>query len=180
MRPTTTVPTGVERRFGQDELIVTKTDPRGVITYANDVFLRVSAMDEGEVLGQPHNVIRHPEMPRGVFHLMWETLTGGSEMFAYVVNLAADGAHYWVLAHITPSLDAEGRLLGYHSNRRVPAPSAVTAVRALYADLLREESRHSRPADAVKASRLLLDSRLGGQTYDEFVWTLIPETAGAQ
>jgi len=180
MRPTTTVPTGVERRFDQDELIVTKTDPRGVITYANDVFLRVSAMAESDVVGQPHNVIRHPEMPRAVFHLMWETLTGGDEMFAYVVNLAADGAHYWVLAHITPSVDAAGRVLGYHSNRRVPAPAAVTRVRALYDELLREESRHARPADAVAASRQLLTARLGGQTYDEFVWTLIPETAGAQ
>jgi len=100
-------------------------------------------------------------------------------MFAYVVNLAADGAHYWVLAHITPSVDAAGKVLGHHSNRRVPAPAAVVRVRALYDELLREESRHARPADAVEASRRLLAARLDGQAYDEFVWTLVPETAGA-
>ncbi|WP_432564544.1 PAS domain-containing protein [Kineococcus sp. SYSU DK003] len=181
MRPSTTSPTGAERRFGDDELIVTKTDPRGVITYANDVFLRVSALTEEQVIGQPHNIIRHPGMPRGVFDLLWETLRGGSEMFAYVVNLAADGAHYWVLAHVTPSVDGSGRLLGYHSNRRVPAPGAVAAVRRLYDDLLAVESRHSRPADAVAASRALLAQRLqaAGQSYEEFVWSLVPQGAAA-
>ena len=128
MRASRTPPTGVERRFGDDELIVTKTDARGVITYADDVFLRVSALTEDEVVGQPHDVIRHPGMPRGIFDLLWETLRGGSEMFAHVVNLAADGAHYWVLAHVTPGVDAQGRLLGYHSDRRVPSPTALSAL----------------------------------------------------
>jgi PAS domain S-box-containing protein len=181
MRASRTSPTGVERRFGDDELIVTKTDARGVITYANDVFLRVSALTEAEVVGQPHNIIRHPGMPRGVFDLLWETLRGGSEMFAYVVNLAADGAHYWVLAHVTPSVDAHGKLLGYHSNRRVPDPGAVASVRRLYDELLAAEAGHSRPADAVAASRSLLSQRLSaaGQTYDEFVWSLTSEGVAA-
>ncbi|MEW1959981.1 PAS domain-containing protein [Kineococcus sp. NPDC059986] len=181
MRASRTAPTGVERRFGDDELIVTKTDPRGVITYANEVFLRVSALTEAEIVGQPHNIIRHPGMPRGVFDLLWETLRSGSEMFAYVVNLAADGAHYWVLAHVTPSVDAHGKLLGYHSNRRVPEPAAVAAVRRLYDELLAVEARHSRPADAVKASRAALAAQLAaaGQTYEEFVWSLTPEGAAA-
>ncbi|WP_432511207.1 PAS domain-containing protein [Kineococcus sp. SYSU DK001] len=174
MRAPRTSPSGVERRFGDDELIVTKTDSRGVITYANDVFLRVSALTEAEAVGQPHNLIRHPAMPRAIFDLLWETLRGGQEIFAYVVNLAADGAHYWVLAHVTPSVDATGRLLGYHSSRRAPAPAAVAAVRRLYDDLLAAEAGHARPADALAASRALLTERLAGQTYDEFVWSLIP------
>jgi PAS domain S-box-containing protein len=181
VRASRTSPTGVERRFGDDELIVTKTDARGVITYTNDVFLRVSALTEDEVVGQPHNIIRHPGMPRGIFDLLWETLRSGSEIFAYVVNLAADGAHYWVLAHVTPSVDAHGKLLGYHSNRRVPAPAALTAVRRLYDELLAVEARFSRPAEAVAASRALLAERLdtAGMTYDEFVWSLSPEGVAA-
>src|ERR687897_472191 len=83
-------PTGVERTFSPDELIVSKTDPRGVITYANDVFLRVSGYAMDEVIGQPHNLIRHPDMPRAVFQLLWETLAAGRELFAYINNLASD------------------------------------------------------------------------------------------
>ena len=101
-------PTGEERTFGADELIVSKTDPRGVITYANDVFLRVSGYDMDEVVGRPHNLIRHPDMPRAVFQLLWDTLTERRELFAYINNLASDGAHYWVLAHVTPSYGPDG------------------------------------------------------------------------
>jgi PAS domain-containing protein len=64
-------PTGEEQTFATDELIVSKTDPRGVITYANDVFLRVSGHEMSEVAGQPHNLIRHPDMPRALFALLW-------------------------------------------------------------------------------------------------------------
>src|SRR5262245_21896843 len=116
MRPPHIQPTGQERFFGADEIIVSKTDLRGHLTYANDVFLRVSAFAEDEVVGKPHNLIRHPDMPRCVFKLLWETISGGDELFAYIVNLAQDGAHYWVLAHVTPSVGLDGRVVGYHSN----------------------------------------------------------------
>ena len=169
--------TGVERLFGDDELIVSKTDAKGHITYANDVFLRVAAMTEDEVLGQPHSVIRHPQMPRSIFRLLWETIAAGDEMFAYIDNLAADGAHYWVYAHVTPSLDAAGRIVGYHSNRRSPDRDAVRAIRPLYARLLAEEARHPTKSAAIAASCDLLHGWLAerGQSYDEFVWSL---TAG--
>ena len=127
MRLTQVRPTGTERTFSPGELIVTKTDPRGVITYANDVFLRMSALTEAEAVGQPHSLIRHPDMPRAVFKLLWDTLQERREIFAYVVNLAADGAHYWVFAHVTPSYDETGRVVGYHSNRRVPSRAAIAA-----------------------------------------------------
>jgi PAS domain S-box-containing protein len=174
MRQGGIIPSGIERHFQTDELIVSKTDPRGVITYANDVFLRVSAYSESEIIGAPHNVLRHPEMPRAVFHLLWQALKSGQEVFAYIVNLAKDGAHYWVLAHVTPTYDADGLLVGYHSNRRVPDPAALRAVRELYAPLLEVERAHSRPADAVAASMDSFEHHLTdlGQTYDQFVWSL--------
>ncbi|WP_328461769.1 PAS domain-containing protein [Actinoplanes sp. NBC_00393] len=174
MRATEVRPTGVERTFGQNELIVSKTDPRGVITYANDVFLRVSALAESEALGRPHNLIRHPDMPRAVFQLLWDTLKDGEEIFAYVLNLAADGAHYWVFAHITPSHDASGRLIGYHSNRRSPSAPSVAAVSAVYERIRAEERRHSHTPDAVAAGAATLQQMLAerGQTYDELVWAL--------
>ncbi|RBY97055.1 aerotaxis receptor Aer [Blastococcus sp. TF02-8] len=168
-------PTGRERSFSPDELIVSKTDPRGIITYANDVFLRVSGYQLDEVLGQPHNMIRHPEMPRAVFKLLWDTLGTGQEIFAYINNLAADGGHYWVLAHVTPSRGADGRVVGYHSNRRKPSAAAITRVQPLYTRLLAEERRHPNARAAVDASSRLLADVLAEQqqTYEEFVWTII-------
>ncbi|HTX01709.1 MAG TPA: PAS domain-containing protein [Acidimicrobiales bacterium] len=177
MREPTVRPSGVERTFGTDEIIVTKTDTKGFIRYANDVFLRVSGYREEDVLGRPHNLVRHPEMPRCIFKLLWSTIAGGEEIFAYVVNLAADGAHYWVLAHVTPSFSRSGTIVGYHSNRRSPARSAVKAVRPLYDELLREERHHAHPPDAIAASSELLERRLAEArtTYDEFVWSLTTE-----
>ena len=170
-------PSGVERTFGPDELIVSKTDPKGVITYANDVFLRVSGYRAEDVLGRPHNLIRHPDMPRAVFKLLWDTLASGREIFAYVNNLAADGAHYWVLAHVTPSRSAAGAVVGYHSSRRVPAPAALAVVRPLYERLTAEERRHRGGREAVAASAALLDVlvRERAGSYDEFIWSVIPE-----
>ena len=176
-RPTT-LPTGREISFAEHEIIVSKTDMHGVITYANDVFLRVAGYREEEVLGQPHNFIRHPDMPRCVFALLWETIKSGKEIFAYVMNQARNGDHYWVFAHVTPSYDAEGRQIGYHSNRRAPYADALPKIRQLYALLRQEELKHKEPAKAVEAGHRLLVSLLAEQKIDyaEFVFSLSTQT----
>ncbi len=167
-------PTGRERTFSEDELIVTKTDLKGRITYANDVFLRMAVMSEGEVLGAPHSIIRHQDMPRAVFWLLWETLKSGKEIFAYVVNLAADGDHYWVFAHVTPSFAPDGSIIGYHSNRRTPERRVLPIVTEIYAGLKAEEDRHESRARGLEASIGLLETLLKekGMPYDEFVFSL--------
>jgi len=138
------------------------------------VFLRVSAYPENEMLRQPHSMIRHPDMPRCVFTLLWDSLLARQEIFAYVVNLAGDDAHYWIFARVTPSIDGQGQVVGYCSNRRLPSRPALDQIRPLHADLLAEERRHPRPADAIAASTRLLEDRLRvrGLTCDEFVWSL--------
>lgn len=167
-------PTGVERTFGVDEIIVSKTDLQGRITYANSVFLRVSGYEEAEMLGKPHNLIRHPDMPRAVFGLLWSEIQAGREIFAFVNNLARDGVNYWVFAHVTPTL-SRGKIVGYHSSRRVPDPASVRAIQPIYAALLAEERRHQHPKEAIEASTNLLGQFLAdrGMTYDEFVWSLV-------
>jgi PAS domain S-box-containing protein len=167
-------PTGHERTFANDEIIVSKTDLAGRITYANHVFLRVSGYAEEQLLGAPHSVIRHPDMPRAVFKLAWDQLLAGDEVFAYVNNLAANGDHYWVLAHITPSFGPDGSIVGFHSNRRVPEPRAVRAVEPLYATLRAEEQQHRDRADGLRASTARLTGTLAatGLTYDAWIWTL--------
>ncbi|HVW32114.1 MAG TPA: PAS domain-containing protein [Acidimicrobiia bacterium] len=174
MRTSGVAPSGVERTFGDDEIIVSKTDTRGRLTYVNDVFVRVSAYPESDLIGRPHNVIRHPDMPRAVFRLLWETIGAGRELFAYIVNLAGDGAHYWVLAHVTPTFGPGGDIVGFHSNRRTPSREALDRVTPLYQALLAEERRHPHPPDALAASTAMLAEHLAatGQTYDEWVWSL--------
>lgn len=166
--------TGRERHFGVDELIVSKTDQTGRITYANDVFLRVAGYTEDEVIGRPHNLIRHPDMPRSVFKLLWDTIESGEEIFAYVVNRTKDGDHYWVLAHVTPSYGLDGSITGYHSNRRVPDRGAVETASALYADLRAVEASVDHPVESINAGVERLVSILtdAGITYSQWVWSL--------
>lgn len=167
--------TGVERHFADDEIIVSKTDPKGRLTYVNRVFMSISGFAEKELLGQPHNVIRHPDMPRSIFKLFWETLQQGSEVFAYVVNRCKNGDHYWVLAHATPNYDGAGNVIGYHSNRRVPDARIVReSVIPLYRLLLEEERRHAdRKEGMMRAygtfTRVLQEK---GVEYDRWVFSL--------
>jgi PAS domain S-box-containing protein len=166
-------PTGVERTFSEDELIVSKTDLTGRITYANDVFLRVSCFAKDEIIGQPHSTIRHPDMPRAIFHLLWQAIRAGRECFAYVCNLSKDGSHYWVLAHVTPTFDAAGRVIGYHSSRRVPDREALREVQKLYREL-REIERLGDRREGLERSVAHLQAILDRAhvTYDEWVWGL--------
>ena len=179
MKVHTVTPTGREISFDEDEIIVSKRDLKGRITYANDVFLRISGFSESEILGKPHNVIRHPAMPRCVFHLLWETIRDGREMFAYVLNLAKGGDAYWVFAHVTPSRDASGACVGYHSNRRVPHADALEKVRPLYARLLEEERRVPDAPSAIQSSSLVLADTLAqaGTDYERFVFALSSATS---
>jgi PAS domain S-box-containing protein len=164
-------PTGRESVFGEDEIIVTKTDLKGRITYANDVFLRVSRFTPGEVIGEPHSIIRHPEMPRAIFKLLWDTLEARQELFAYVVNLASNGDHYWVLAHVTPSFDAAGQVVGYHSNRRKPDAAQIEKIKPLYQQLLAEERAPTSRKEGMLSAydRLHAMLRTQGIGYDQFV-----------
>jgi len=146
-------PTGVERMLGAKDMVVSKTDPTGRITYCNDVFMRIASMSEGQLLGAPHSIIRHPDMPRCVFKLLWDTLGMRQEVFAYVVNMAANGDHYWVFAHATPSFDNAGNVVGYHSMRRAPNQRTVRdIIKPLYAQLLAIEAKHGDRKAGMKAS----------------------------
>jgi PAS domain S-box-containing protein len=178
---TAVAPTGVEKTFRPDQIIVSKTDPQGRLTYVNGLFVEISGYAEHELIGQPHNVIRHPDMPRSVFRLLWERIASGEELFAYVVNLSADGGHYWVLAHVTPTFGPSGEIVGYHSNRRTASPEALARIQELYAALRAEERRHDHTPTAIAAGQQLLEATLAeaGQTYDEFVWSLSNEQVAA-
>jgi len=167
--------TGVERFFDKDSFIVSKTDLKGIITYANRVFIETAEYDERELVGKPHNVIRHPDMPRCVFKLLWDTIKSGNEIFAYVVNKTKYGNHYWVFAHVTPSFDKNGKIDGYHSNRRVPDRRILDdIIIPLYKALLEEEQKYANSNEGMEASFNMLVNILKdkGITYDEFILSL--------
>lgn len=167
--------TGVERFFKESEIIVSKTDLKGRLTYANRVFIDISDYTEQELLGAPHSILRHPDMPRCVFKLLWDTIQAKKEIFAYVINKTKYGDHYWVLAHVTPSLNATGEIDGYHSNRRVPDPKIVkNVISPLYKMLLEEEKRHHNAKEGMNSAYAMLVKILEekGIGYDEFVFSL--------
>ncbi|MCP4936659.1 MAG: PAS domain-containing protein [bacterium] len=168
-------PTGVERFFGEDDIIVSKTDLKGRITYCNDVCRDVAGYKNNELVGQPHSILRHPDMPRSVFKLLWDTIVAKREIFAYVVNITKTGDHYWVFAHVTPSINANGEIIGYHSNRRVPNRDALEkSVIPLYRQLCEIEQKPSNRKQGLEAGFHALTNLLKEKnvTYDEFVFAL--------
>lgn len=167
--------TGIERTFNEDELIVSKTDLSGKLTYGNQLFYDLAGLSEGECIGAQHNIIRHPDMPRCVFDLLWSTLKAGKEIFAYVINRSSNGDHYWVFAHVTPSFNRMGEILGYHSNRRAPNKRILSDhIIPLYRNLREIEKADPSPKAGMEKSRAaiseLLDSR--SLEFNEFMFSL--------
>ena len=122
-----------ERRLRLDELFFSTTDRKGIIRSGNQVFARISGYPREALIGQPHNMVRHPDMPRAVFRLLWEQLQAGNAISAYVKNRAADGSPYWVLATVDQAAD------GYVSVRMSPSSPLFEAARAVYTDVLAVE-----------------------------------------
>lgn len=127
------VPNGKESYFDIDELFFSTTDHNGIILYGNDVFRRVSGYSWEQLIHAPHSIIRHPDMPRCVFKLLWDTIKAGKSISAYVKNMAADGSHYWVLASVFPVKD------GFLSIRMKPSSGLFKIVESIYADVLNFE-----------------------------------------
>lgn len=166
---------GKEIFFDRDELIVSKTDLQGRMTYANHTFLNVAGYQESECIGKQHNMIRNPNMPRAVFDLLWSTIATGTEIFAYVVNSTKAGDHYWVIAHVTPSI-VNGKTVGYHSTRRVPNPETIkSTIIPLYDELNQIERSNSSKKDGLRNSVSALMEKLASRnmSYAEFMSSLM-------
>ena len=162
-------PINNEKTLSESEFIVSKTDAKGKILYGNKIFLKISGYTEHELLGAPHSILRHPDMPKVVFKLLWDRLQNKEEIFAYVKNMCKDGSFYWVLANVTVTLDKNGVLVDLHSVRRKPSHKAMQVIPALYEQLLAEEKR-----SGVDASLKLLNKTLDkqGASYDDFIFNL--------
>ncbi len=147
-----------------DDFLVSKTDIKGKITYANPSFIKITGYTEKELLGQPHNIVRHPDMPKIIFKILWENVSNKKEIFAYVKNMSKNGGFYWVYANITASLNNQDSVIGYYSVRRKPSTKALAIIAPLYDKLLSLES-----TGGIDASRTYLEEFLKdkGVNYDE-------------
>lgn len=166
-------PTNVEMLLRDDDFIVSKTDTKGVINYCNRIFMEFAKYEEQELLGQQHNIVRHPDMPRCIFKLLWSTVQDKKEINAYVKNMSKDGSFYWVDANVTPVMDDKGVIQGYYSVRRKPDPKKLEKVKKMYNLLLSEEKKYG-SKDGLIASEKLLNKILNdeGKTYEEFIFSL--------
>ena len=159
----------MERILDEHDFIVSKTDKAGRITYCNRVFMDLAEYKEEELLGQPHNIIRHEKMPRAVFKLLWQHIENKKEIFAFVVNKTKKGNYYWVYANVTASLDKDGKIVGYYSVRRKPNREAIKVIEPLYAEMIRIERSQSVEASVEYLLDVLTEK---GVAYDEFIINL--------
>ncbi|WP_281951190.1 methyl-accepting chemotaxis protein [Nitrosophilus kaiyonis] len=159
-------PKDIESKFDIDELFFSSTNLKGTILSGNDVFVRVSKFNKDELIGKPHNIIRHPDMPRAVFKALWQTIKNRKPFIGYVKNIAKDGSYYWVLACVYPMFDEEGNIKKYLSIRLKPTSDIFKIIPEFYKDVLRYEHREG--MDAALNYMLEKIKELGFENYEEF------------
>lgn len=143
--------------FPAGQTLVSTTDIKGNIVYCNPAFIEVSGYSKQELIGQPHNIIRHPDMPEEAFRDMWDTISSGRPWSALVKNRRKDGSFYWVMANVTPLLNDSGQCEGYMSVRTEPQREQVQEAQALYSQM-RLERDQGKQVLALKAGRLIRNS----------------------
>jgi len=150
----------------ENDLIVSKTDTKSRLTYVNEIFITMAEYTEAELLGKPHNIVRHPDMPKTIFKLLWNRIQNKEEIFAYVVNKTKNGNAYWVIANVTASVDDRGNIIGYYSVRRKPQPLALEIIIPLYKQILDAER-----SGGIAAGEKILNDLLHkeGVSYDEYI-----------
>ncbi|UXR65564.1 PAS domain-containing protein [Bdellovibrio bacteriovorus] len=152
----------LEADFALHELFFSKTDFKGLIQTGNKVFLRVSEYHEDEILRRPHNIIRHPDMPRCVFKLFWSFLKSNRPICAYVKNQSKSGRFYWVFAMAFPMGD------GYLSIRLKPSTALMCEIQTVYADILKKEHEGASMDDATAELLKVLQEK-GFSSYEDFM-----------
>ncbi len=132
--------TDLETRFPTGELIVSQTDVAGIITMCNEAFVHMSGFTRDEIMGAPHSILRHPDMPQAAFADLWSTVDQGKRWSGYVKNLRRDGGFYWVYATVIPKI-VGGVVVGHTSVRREPSRDKVEELMGVYATMRAEEGR---------------------------------------
>lgn len=157
---------GNEIILKEEDLIVSATDAKGIILYTNEIFTKVAGYDKAELIGQPHNIIRHFDMPKTIFKLLWDTVLEGKTLYAFVKNISKNGDFYWVKAYIKPVINKEGEIEQIISYRKPINDFAKTFIIGLYATLLEYEKTHT-VDESLSFLMKYLEKR--SLTYEQFI-----------
>ncbi|MEA2073426.1 MAG: PAS domain-containing protein [Campylobacterota bacterium] len=147
--------TNVEKEVTSVDLIVSRSDESGNITYVNPIFMKISGYKQGELLDEPHSILRHPDMPKVIFKHLWENIKEGKDVVAYVKNLCKDGSFYWVIATLKVAKNPDGSFRNYMSTRKCITDGAKERISTLYEELLEIQK-----SDGVDASQEKLNAFL--------------------
>jgi len=146
-----------EKVLSENDFIVSKTDTKGYITYCNRIFVEMAGWSRFELIGANHNIIRHPDMPKIAFKILWDLIQNKEEFFGFVKNLRKDGGFYWVFAYITPDTDLQGNIVGYTSFRKKASQRGIAAMSEIYAKLT-EAEKNGGVAASYELLKELLDA----------------------
>jgi len=165
MRP---YPTNNEIKLSSHKYIVSKTDPRGKILYANDYFSEVSGYKEYELVGAPHSIVRHPDMPKAIFHLLWEHIQNGQNISAIVKNMAKNGDHYWVVTDFEIRRNTVTKEISqYVAFRHAVSKKVLNEIEPLYARMIEIEEADGMSASIEYLNRYLQDKQMNYNQYIE-------------
>ena len=120
--------------------LISETDLKGVITFVNRKFVEMTGYSKAEAVGEPHSMLRHPDMPKAAFAGMWKIIKEGTIWEGYVKNLRKDGKYYWVIVHIVPKKDEEGNIVGYIASRKMPDRHQIELVTEQYKEMIAAEN----------------------------------------
>jgi PAS domain S-box-containing protein len=164
-------PSDREVDWNKTKVLLSKTDTKGTILYANEAFIDVSGYDEFELIGQPHNVIRHPDMPKVIFKFLWDSIKANQNIHAIIKNMSKTGRYYWVITDFKIISDSDGEIVGYFGTRKsVPEDIIIKFIEPLYKKLL-----HIEEASGIHASEEYLVGFLEerNKSYMEYVDHLV-------
>lgn len=164
-------PNNKEIILDPEKTIMSKTDKRGVILYASDYFVKISGYSVTELMGKPHNIIRHPDMPKVIFELLWQSINAQQNMHAVIKNLSKDGSFYWVVTDFKIDVNPEtNNIMSIIARRKAVPKHILKEIEALYANLLAIEKEVGLVA-SVKYLSGFLDEK--GMTYNDWVNNLV-------
>ncbi len=149
------LPIDEEIQLESKKYIISSTDTKGLITDVNDYFIEISGYSREELIGKSHNMIRHPDMPKVVFKLMWQQLQSGHDILALVKNLAKDGRYYWIFTTFEPVKNVNGEVTGYTAHRKSAPKHTIETISDIYAQVLEVEKK-----DGIEESEKFLNAYL--------------------
>ncbi len=158
-----------EKKLTPVDIIVSQTDLKGFIIYANPIFYKIAGYEYSELIGKNHNIIRDKNMPKIIFKLLWEELRAKREVYCFVKNRTKEDGFYWVFAHIRPSFNPDGSMRNYISTRRAMSPKARAIIEPLYRNLLYLEKENNLNASEEYFKAFIEKNRYQAQTNNETI-----------